>query len=46
MSNEAGDESKEVHCLRASLSVHDFESVGGLSARADRVNTFGQTCSG
>lgn len=28
-----GVERREVHCLMASLSVHDFERVGGASGR-------------
>lgn len=28
------EDSNDMHCLRASLSEHDFESVGGLSPRA------------
>ena len=27
------EESREVHCLKAILSEHDFESVGGASGR-------------
>jgi hypothetical protein len=34
ISSDAGEESKDVHCFIASLSEHDFESVGGLSIRA------------
>lgn len=30
---KVGEESKEVDCLRASLSVQDFERVGGASGR-------------
>ena len=36
--NEVAEESSDMHCLRASLSEHDFESVGGLSARAFLLN--------
>ena len=31
---------REVHCLRASLSEHDLESVGGLSGRATIMSIF------
>jgi len=34
ISSDAGEESRDVHCFIASLSEHDFESVGGLSIRA------------
>lgn len=33
MSIEVIEERREVHCLSASLSEHDFESVGGASGR-------------
>lgn len=33
ISNDATVERMEVHCLRASLSEQDFESVGGASGR-------------
>ena len=32
--SESGDESRDVHCLSASLSEHDLDRVIGLSARA------------
>ena len=34
ISSEASEDSKDVHCLNASLSEQDLESVGGLSGRA------------
>lgn len=33
MSRDRGEESREVACLRESLSEQDFESVGGASGR-------------
>ena len=32
--SETGDDSRDVHCLSASLSEHDLDKVIGLSARA------------
>lgn len=32
--SDGKEERRDVHCLRASLSEHDLERVGGLSARA------------
>lgn len=32
--SETGDDSRDVHCLSASLSEQDLEKVIGLSARA------------
>ena len=32
--SDIGDDSRDVHCLSASLSEHDLEKVIGLSARA------------
>lgn len=32
--SDNGDDSREVHCLSASLSEHDLDKVIGLSARA------------
>lgn len=34
MRSDVADESREVHCLRASLSEQDLDDVEGLSARA------------
>ena len=31
---DVGDESRDVHCLRVSLSEQDLDNVGGLSGRA------------
>ena len=31
---ETGEERREVHCFKASLSEHDLDHVGGLSPRA------------
>jgi len=36
VTRDAREERRDVHWLRASLSEQDFESVGGLSARASR----------
>lgn len=33
-SKEEREDSRDVHCLNANLSEHDFERVGGLSERA------------
>ena len=32
--SETGDDRRDVHCLRASLSEQDLDKVIGLSARA------------
>jgi len=36
MRRDVSEERRDVHCLSASLSEQDFESVGELSARAVR----------
>lgn len=40
MSSDVVDDRSEVHCFKHSLSVHDFDSVGGASGR----DGFRRTC--